>query len=233
MITRLGRQSLIRAELHFTASSKVVYANPPDEPEMSVWRSRLKDGDLFVDVGANVGVYAIYAAELGAEVVALEPSPEMATKLRENLSLNGISATIHEVAASASSGYTQFVGGDVWGHLVPGDTVDPNVAVRTERLDDLIGDAFVDGLKIDVEGAERLVLDGATRLLREQRVRCIQLEWNECSLDVLGESREPIVELLSSFGYEIKRPDSNGSLTTPADATFGSDVFAVPATSNA
>ena len=40
---------------------------------MLVWQQALRPGDLFVDVGANIGSYAIWAADLGADVIALEP----------------------------------------------------------------------------------------------------------------------------------------------------------------
>lgn len=63
---RIGERSFITAELHQTAASRAVYANPPDWPEMLVWRRRLKPRDLFVDVGANVGIYTVYAGDLGA-----------------------------------------------------------------------------------------------------------------------------------------------------------------------
>jgi FkbM family methyltransferase len=52
----------------------VMYANPPDLPEMLVWRRALRDDGLFVDVGANAGTYTLWAAELGTEIIALEPA---------------------------------------------------------------------------------------------------------------------------------------------------------------
>ena len=71
-LARLGSRSIIWADLHRTAASKVVYANPPDHPEMLVWQQIPRPGDLFVDVGANVGSYSVWAADLGADVMALK-----------------------------------------------------------------------------------------------------------------------------------------------------------------
>ena len=48
-LARIGERSWIWADLHRTGASKVVYANPPDHPEMMVWRQHLRAGDLFVD----------------------------------------------------------------------------------------------------------------------------------------------------------------------------------------
>ena len=70
-VARLGEHSSLWVDLHRTGASKVVYGNPPDYPEMLVWQQALQSGDLFVDVGANVGSYTIWAADLGAEVIAL------------------------------------------------------------------------------------------------------------------------------------------------------------------
>ena len=72
-LARLGDRSMVWVDLHRPAASKVLYANPPDHPEMLVWRQVLRPGDLFIDVGANIGTYTIWAGELGAEVIALEP----------------------------------------------------------------------------------------------------------------------------------------------------------------
>ena len=73
-IARLGEHSSLWVDLHRTGASKVVYGNPPDYPEMLIWQQVLQSGDLFVDVGTNVGSYTIWAADLGAEVIALEPA---------------------------------------------------------------------------------------------------------------------------------------------------------------
>ena len=60
-VARLGERSRLWVDPHRTAASKVIYANPPDLPEMLVWQRALREGGLFVDVGANVGSYTILA----------------------------------------------------------------------------------------------------------------------------------------------------------------------------
>ena len=102
------------------------------------------------------------------------------------------------------------------------------VDVRTH--DDLLGARAAAGVKIDVEGVERLVLDGATQVLADHRIGVLQLEWNEMSQLVLSEDRAPVAEILHSCGYSFYRPDSEGVLH-PADVTdYGPDVFAVSPT---
>jgi len=101
---RLGDRSWIWAHLHVYNSSKVVYANPPDWPEMLVWQRVLGPDDLFIDVGANIGIYTILAAERGAEVIAVEPNAQALARLRANLALNGYRAELVQAALSREPG---------------------------------------------------------------------------------------------------------------------------------
>lgn len=231
VVTRLGERSLIRAHLHAGGSWRVVRANPPDWAEMTVWRNHLGDGDLFVDVGAHAGVYTIWALEQGAEVIAVEPNPDMAAQLRSNLSLNSYTAAVHEMALAGEPGRMLMSGADLLRqHLLvePGGAVSAGgVEVEVGTLDDLVGDRVVKGVKIDVEGAERLVLEGASRALADGRIELLQLEWNDCSQSLLGQDRAPVAEILRSHGYELFRPDGSASLVPLADEGFGADVFAL------
>lgn len=226
-LARLGERSIVWADLHRTGASKIVYANPPDHPEMLVWQQVLQPGDLFVDVGANIGSYAIWAADLGAEVIALEPAEDTFGLLRENIALNGYSVKAIRAAAGAACGTVRFTSGQ--------DTVnrmDPKGMVETAMItiDSVIEDRTVGGMKVDVEGFEIEVLRGSERALSEHRIRLIQLEWNSTSEGALGSDRQPVADLLAVHGYGLFRPDHSGHLTPLADVSFGPDVFAQPCT---
>ena len=225
-IARLGERSWIWVDLHRTGASKVLYANPPDVPEMQVWRQVLRGGGLFLDVGANVGAYTIWAAECGAEVIALEPAADTFGLLLENVSLNGYRVAAFQAAAGARCGIARFTAGrDAGNHLDPEGPVE----ARLVTIDSLIGGRHVDGMKIDVEGFEIDVLQGCTRALSERRVGLIQLEWNAMSQRVLGTDRRPVADLLAQHGYHLFRPDPQGCLVPVTDPGFGADVFARPA----
>lgn len=226
---RLGERSRILAHLHVYGSSKAVYGNPPDWPEMEVWRRALEPGGLFVDVGANIGAYSILAAELGADVVALEPGTEALRHLRENVALNGYPVTVMAAAAGDRPGRSPFTSDrDLANRLVPGGDGGGEVTVPVVTIDSVVGDRRVAGLKIDVEGAERLVLEGAGRALRDRRIDLIQIEWNDCSERFFGEGRDRIARLLGSCGYELLRPTSEGVLVPVEEPALGADVFARP-----
>ncbi|HET9444492.1 MAG TPA: FkbM family methyltransferase, partial [Acidimicrobiales bacterium] len=104
----------------------------------------------------------------------------------------------------------------------------PGAVVAVDTLDAVLGDRVAAGVKVDVEGAEALVLAGATRALSERRIKVLQLEWNECSADLLGQDRAPVAELLRGHGYRLYRPDRTGALVAVSDAGYGPDVFALP-----
>jgi FkbM family methyltransferase len=224
-LARLGYKSAIWADLHRTSASRVVYANPPDYPEMLAWRNSLGPGDLFIDVGANVGSYAVFAGELGAEVIALEPADDTFRLLEENVALNGYPIKAIRAAAGSNSGTARFTSG-----LDCVNCLDPDGAAVTAvlTLDSIIGDRVVAGMKVDVEGFEIDVLRGCEQALSERRVRLIQLEWNETSMQAVGTDRQPVADLLATHGYGLYRAEPDGSLEILADLRFGPDVFARP-----
>ncbi len=231
VITPIGDHSSIYAYLHRGGSWRAVKANPPDFAEMNVWRSRISEDDLFVDVGAHVGIYSLWALDLGAQVLAVEPDPENVLQLRANLLLNDYSAEVFAGALGKEGGTMRLAGPDLLRRHLTTDGEGVEVEVKT--LDELLGDRRAAGVKIDVEGAERLVLEGASRALVDLRVDLLQIEWNHCSLDLLGEDRRPVAELLRKCGYELCRPDASGALVPEEDLSatlLTRDMFARPIT---
>lgn len=225
-IARLGDRSRLWVDLHRTAASKVLYSNPPDLPEMLVWRQALRSGDLFVDVGANVGTYTIWAAECGAEVMALEPAADTFGLLLENIALNGYQVTAIQAAAGDRCGIARFTVGRDTVNRLDGDGP---VETRLVTMDSVIGERHVTGMKVDVEGFEVDVLRGCTRALSERRIGLIQLEWNAMSELALGTDRCPVADLLAQHNYQLFRPDPQGRLMPVTDPGIGADVFARPA----
>jgi FkbM family methyltransferase len=225
MLARLGDRSRIWADLRRTAAWKAVYANPPDYPEMLVWQQVLGPGDLFVDVGANIGCYAVLAAELGAEVIAVEPAADTFALLRENIALNGYEIRAVQAAAGARAGTARFTSGlDCANQFSPAGQAETALVT----VDSLLGGRAAAGMKIDVEGFELEVLRGCAQALAAHRIALIQLEWNATSQAALGTDRTPVADLLEGHGYLLCRPDAQGHLVPLTETGFGADVFAVP-----
>lgn len=237
-VVPIGTRSRMWADVHHGSSVKVASANPPDWNEMLAWRKLVQPGDLFIDVGANVGAYTLWIADLGARPVAIEPDPTARALLSENLALNGYSVEVLAVALAAEPGIMRLTSGlDGANHLVTsgkgpfGSANDqfPSQDVRVETLDRILGNRMAAGVKIDVEGAELLVLEGARQALQQRRIACLQLEWNAMSGHVLGHTRQSTAEFLTSLGYELFRPDRYGTLHPLRDGgTYGADIFAKP-----
>lgn len=134
----------------------------------------VQPGDVVYDVGANVGYYSLIAAHLAGpagRVYAFEPVPRNVAYLSRHLEMNAVAnTTILEVAVAARAGMARFdaSGEPSMGSLNPSGTLH----VKTVVLDDLLAMSAVEPptlVKIDVEGAELSVLQGATHILRRYR----------------------------------------------------------------
>jgi len=86
-------------------------------PAVDSLLSDLREGDVFYDVGANIGVYTVFAAQelpIGS-VISFEPTPFVAERLRSNLSLNDLRADVYEIALSDTNGQTSIAVPDLHG----------------------------------------------------------------------------------------------------------------------
>jgi FkbM family methyltransferase len=227
----LGEHSSIWADRRFPSTTKAVSGNPPDFPNLVAWRRFLRPGTLFVDVGANAGLYSVWAADLGAQVISIEPDVGALAALHANAALNGYEFEVVAAALFAEKGVMSFTQGlGPKNHVLRGDHASEwsGITVETTTLDEVLGDRLAHGVKIDVEGAERFVLEGGRRALSEGRLPVIQLEYNNIGRTYFGESRQPLRELLAAYGYSFLRPDDAGNLLpSNVGGGGGRDVFAV------
>lgn len=123
----------------------------------------LKQGSSFVDIGANVGVYSMLAAKAGARIVAVEPQPELFARFGFNKQINGFDAIDAVQGAVGDSDGTMEIVIDEknLGHSGAGTEGDRRITVPCMTLLGLLdghGIAQPDLLKIDVEGAEDIIL---------------------------------------------------------------------------
>jgi FkbM family methyltransferase len=139
----------------------------------------LRKGDLFLDVGANVGSYTVLASGVReATTWAFEPDPITAQHLQRNIAVNGLGGlvTVHEVALGPSDREVKFtIGQDSVNHV----TTEADCAsrmVRQKRLDDLVTDQQPTMIKMDVEGYEGKVLIGSHAVLSLPSLKLIELE---------------------------------------------------------
>lgn len=185
------------------------------EPVTTAWMQDVmqrREG-LFVDVGASTGWFTVAFLAAGFQVCAVEPNPKALARLRENLALNGVSCRLIEAAASRFAGRATFhynprvpltSGGSV---EAPTCGRPAQLQVRTVRLDDEIGDP-VALIKIDVEGHERSVLDGAREIIARDRPHLVLEANTERHFANLG-------AWLDQNGYAWTRADDRNMLCNP------------------
>jgi FkbM family methyltransferase len=141
--------------------------------ELDFLRQHTPGSGVFVDVGANVGTYAMVLARhvgAGGRVIAIEPHPVTQARLAFNTAASGFTqATLVAAAAGDADGELMIeTDGDNLGasHVVSGEPKGIAIKVPSWRLQRILGDAgvsHVDALKIDVEGYEDRVLTGFFR----------------------------------------------------------------------
>ena len=172
--------------------------------------SYLTEGDTVVDVGANIGSITFAAASrvgpLG-RVISIEPHPRTFRYLLDNDVLNQFdNIQFYNSAIGSSLGVVHFTdrGDDDQNRVIEAG----GIPVEVTTLDDLLSKTSipaVDLLKVDVEGYEKQVLEGAARTL--QNTKCVYIETLERNLKMYGTSTAEILQLLRASGFQVYRVD--------------------------
>lgn len=202
------------------ASVSIQIADRGYEPHVASTLDRLLgDGDVFVDVGANVGYHTFLAsARVGAtgRVVAVEANPENARLIAHTIESNAIgNIELVPVALAAGRGYVSFgthVGSN-GGFLPDGASTTGSgrgTIVPTLALDDLDLDR-VSVVKIDVEGAEGIVIDGATATIERHRPTFVMEFSKEMTTRVSARSPLEHLARFVDWGYSIAVIDRSTS----------------------
>ena len=198
--------------LYATTEGGLRYLRPSlrdvDPPLLAVAQRYVKSGAVVWDVGSNLGLFALPAASAvgpTGSVVAVEADAWMATLLRRSVQLNGWSERVEVLAAACADAFG--VGTfDIacrsrsTNHLEGFGTTQTG-GVRERQMVPLVPlDAVLAGrrppdvLKIDVEGAEALVLMGASTVLEHRPLIVVE---------VAGETSDVVRSILEPYGYEF------------------------------
>jgi FkbM family methyltransferase len=182
-----------------------------DERDLNItryWPRVLRTGSIFFDVGANIGLYCISASRhVGADgqVVGFEAHPTIYRYLETNVARNGIeNIAVENLAVGAENGRIRIA----FSARNPGEThvaagSEQGVSVPLVTLDDYCagnGIERIDYLKIDVEGYETHVINGAAAIIAASESILIQTEYEPRHLQRYGSSTE-LVNLLRNWGF--------------------------------
>lgn len=166
-----------------TGATGNVYCGLHEFEDMAFVLHALRPGDLFVDIGANIGSYSILGAGgSGATTVSIEPLPETFARLDDNVRINHLDSLVelHNVGLGASQGTLRFTSGlDTINHVLSAsETSEGAVSVPVRTLDEVLRGRAPTLIKIDVEGFETEVMAGATRSLAAPELLGVLMELN-------------------------------------------------------
>lgn len=182
------------------------------------------DGDVVFDVGGNIGYYALMLADSNksCKVHTFEPVPINYDVLCLNLHLNGISNVItNQFALGSFDGESQFshsVDGAFSSIISVGRRDElKSIKIKVRKLDSYIEEnklEKVDIVKVDIEGAEELFINGANLLLQDEKrkPRVILMELLDINFEKYGTSVRNVIEKMTDYGYSAKYLDSDGEL---------------------
>jgi FkbM family methyltransferase len=210
---------LLRGRLVFVAPQ--LFGSRPTEPHVLKWiDERLRPGDTFFDIGAHYGWMSLLACRrVGArgKVIAFEPSLPLVEFLNHNKRVNGFSQlqivpkAVADSVEQKVSFYLKDGGDSFLNSLIPRLYQSPanpssntsSIPIETTTLDAFCQETqFIPAaIKIDVEGAELLVLQGARVLIKHHRpilMIAVHPAWLP-----RGQTAEELFRFVSSFGYQI------------------------------
>lgn len=201
----------------------VYYLSCYEVNETNWLRDRVKPDWVFFDVGSNFGYYSMLVSQLShkqAQVYAFEPLARNYNLLNHNKALNGFERLkTFKLALSNATGETDFLLPQLsnmgHGRIDVRDESERGGAdsekVRTTTLDTFVGELGtdkIDFIKVDIEGAEVLFLEGAAQTLRDLRPM-LMIEFNPTSLEEFGTSADVLLRMLKELNYKTYRVRSN------------------------
>lgn len=196
-----------------------IYCGLMEFEEMMFILHILQENDLFVDVGANAGVYSLLASGLAnASSIAIEPVPDTFAHLVQHVKINRLSQKIQcihrGVAQEEGALFFTMSPSACLNHVVSEPSPSsPAVEVPVSTLDRLIESA-PKLMKLDVEGYEMFCLQGAARLLEDKNLCAIILEYNQCAARY-GVEQAQIRFLLATHGFASVHYDPFARKITP------------------
>lgn len=175
------------------------------EPETIAWLRSFDDGDVFFDVGANIGIYSLYCAAIrpNCTILAFEPHQKNFFRLLDNIKLNGFTnITPFMYCIGDKSGHVDFVHeseevGSTGGQMHESWEIGGHACFS---LDDFIIHGFYspnpNHIKIDIDGQELKVIRGMRETLKTDRLKSVLIE--------IGNDRDEITSIFINNGFTME-----------------------------
>jgi len=205
------------------------------ERELIVAFRNLYCGGLFVDVGSSLGLYVVCMSDLvrtaGERIVSIEPIPRNLSRQRENIELNAIGDLVDvvPVCVGAERGVVRLVADETGGDNNAFIATSGGITCDVTPLDELAAERNwprIGAMKIDVEGYDPLVIEGArARIERDRPIMLV--EFNRERMAINGLSIEPAWTFLRALGYRAFRVERDALIPLSNPGEF-ENLFFVP-----
>ena len=197
--------AVLVVEPGMTGATGNIYTGLVEFEDMGFVLHFLKPEDLFLDVGANVGVYTILAAKgVGARCISVEALKPTFEKFQSNVLMNDIGSLVtgYNCAVGAEEGELNFTSSmDTMNRVMTdSENRDDLCQVPVKRLDDLLEGAVPRLIKIDVEGYETPVVEGAAKTLSSTDQYAVIMELNGCG-SKYGFDDQKLHDVMIGYGY--------------------------------
>jgi len=248
----LSLPNTLRIAVPRSGAGALIYYQGWSEPEVANFLNRfLQPGMCFIDIGAHIGEYVLLSAPIigsKGKIYAFEPDPRNFCILELNVHLNRLQdiVVINNYAVDRQSGFVNLMlfkessisrifkeinfQGKKSKSIVKVPSISLNDYVKNKKIDK------VDIIKIDVEGAELFVLEGASNLLSRSKddAPILIFEYSPSNCQSLGYRAELILQLLREYGYSIflLYPDGHIFKTDKVWVPLGKHINLVAAKSN-
>lgn len=207
----------------FRFAGTPAFFDPAWEPEeRAIIEEQIAGAEMVIDIGANQGLYTCLAAARGKQVAAVEPEAGNLRFLLSNLSANGFAAEVFATALGRAPGVAEIYGDGDTASLVPGWAAARRSFVQkvpVNTIDNLFADRWPDAaifIKMDVEGFELSVLEGARKLLARDRRPHWLIETFPVAFDAAQTPNTEFValfELMASYGYRATHAETRAPVS--------------------
>jgi len=205
MVVRPVQGSLMLLDLSDKGIHRDLYLHGIREPQATRYlQSILQPEWTVVDIGANIGYYALQEARVVRSVIALEPTPESYSILQRNVGLNDRwNIRTHRLAVGDREGEIGFALSRAcnWNSIAE---TNGDIKVEMKTLDSLLEGSRVDFVRMDVEGYEMRVLEGMKLTLQDSKPRMF-IEVHRDKLKDYGSTQRQVMEYLADLGYSIEK----------------------------
>lgn len=211
------------------------------EPETIAWIDNFVPGETLWDIGANIGCYSLYAAKKGLNVVAFEPNPYNFSILSKNLELNNLTNSLSafclalstktrisflNMSTTAMGGALAMFGEKQMSIVADGVSAEvvhaqAMIGFSVDEFIESFSPAFPNHIKLDVDGLEGKILEGASVTLEDRRIKSILVEIDEGDVP----AQKFVRRFLADKGFSLSHRDHSKELDNSQFYNVYNNIF--------